>query len=513
MIPMLTATVDWSRALFAMTAMYHWLFVPLTLGLSALIAMMETAWYVTGDPGWRDTTRYWLKLFAVNFAIGVATGIVLEFQFGTNWSTYAWMAGDIFGAPLAIEGLMAFFMESTFFAVMFFGWDRVSRGFHLFSTWMVALGSNLSALWILVANGWMQHPVGMVFNPDSGRNELVDFFAVLFNPNAVAKFLHTVASGYVLGSLFVAGVSAWFILKTGPSLFARRSLLVATSFGFISSIYLIFLGDLSAYVVANDQPAKLAAMEGVYQGDQRKGIIAFGVLNPAKQLGDDVEPFLMKVEFSYLLSIMGFHDVEHFVAGAEDIVWGNPAHGLEPMQARIDSGGTALAALRTYQALGPEGEPTERAAALATFREHEQDMGYGHLTRPEQAIPPIAITFYSFHVMVALGTWFLGLFGVLTYLQMTGDISENPLWLKLAVWSVPLGYLAQETGWIVAEVGRQPWAIQGLLPVSVANTDIDAGTVAVTFFLFAALYTALLVAEVGILRTQIVHKAKELADV
>ncbi len=238
--------VEWSRAQFALTALYHWLFVPLTLGLTFLVAIMETIYVKTGDEWWKKTTRFWMGLLAINFAIGLATGIIMEFEFGTNWSNYSWIVGDIFGAPLAIEGLMAFFMESTFFAVMFFGWDKVSKRMHLLSTWLVAIGSNLSALWILVANGWMQHPVGMRFNPDTARNEMVDFWAVLFNPNAYSKFLHTISSGYVLASLFVISISAWYLLRRRDIQFAKRSIMVAASFGLIVSLFNVTTGDDSA---------------------------------------------------------------------------------------------------------------------------------------------------------------------------------------------------------------------------------------------------------------------------
>ncbi len=272
------ASVNWARAQFTLTACYHFLFVPLTLGLSFICAMMETIYYRTGDEFWKKVTKFWMGLFAINFAIGVATGIILEFQFGTNWSTYSWFVGDIFGAPLAIEGIFAFFLESSFFAVMFFGWNKFSKGFHLTSTWLVAIGSNLSAYWILVANAWMQNPVGTKFNLDTARSEMTDFFDVAFSPMAINKFLHTVASGYLTSSLFVIAVASWFLLKNKQVKLATRSIIIAATFGLLSTVLVIYSGDDSAYNVAKYQPMKLAAAEGLYDGKTKAGVVVVGVL-------------------------------------------------------------------------------------------------------------------------------------------------------------------------------------------------------------------------------------------
>src|SRR5665648_230555 len=247
------ALVNWSRAQFALTAMYHWIFVPLTLGLGVIISVMETCYFKTGNPEWKRITKFWMTLFGINFAIGVATGIILEFEFGTNWSNYSWFVGDIFGAPLAIEGILAFFLESTFIAVMFFGWNKVGKKFHLTSTWLVAIGANLSALWILIANAWMQNPVGMAFNPETARNEMVDFWAVLFNPVAVEKFLHTISSSSLLASMFVLGISSWFLIRKREDLMARRSILIAGIFGLLSSLMVAYTGDESARTISKVQ--------------------------------------------------------------------------------------------------------------------------------------------------------------------------------------------------------------------------------------------------------------------
>lgn len=497
------ASVDWSRAQFALTAIYHFLFVPLTLGLSFIIAIMETIYVTTKKSAWKKITQFWMGLFAINFAIGVATGLIMEFEFGTNWANYAWFVGDIFGAPLAIEGILAFFMESTFFAVMFFGWNKVGPKFHLFSTWLVAVGSNLSAFWILVANGWMQYPIGMHFNPAAARNEMANFFDVVFSPVAIAKFLHTVASGYVIGALFVIGISAWFLLKNREVLFAKRSLVVGASFGLLTSLFLTISGDESAYQVAQHQPVKLAAMEGLYQGESRAGIIAFGILNPDKRLGDDAHEFLGDIELPYMLSLLGHRNVDAFVAGLEDLVYGNAAHGLPSAQERIDSGKIALKALNDFRTAKAQNDTEAMKTHEAILQAHMKDFGYGYFEKPEQIVPPIALSFYSFHIMVSLGMWFIVLFALTLFLTLKRDVQTKKPLLYAALWSIPLGYIAAEAGWIVAEVGRQPWAIQDLMPTHIAATHLGSGNIALSFSLFALLFTALLIAEIKIMLKQI----------
>jgi len=495
--------VDWSRAQFALTALYHFLFVPLTLGLSFIVAIMETIYVKTGDEKWKKITRFWMTLFAINFAIGVATGLIMEFEFGTNWSNYSWFVGDIFGAPLAIEGILAFFMESAFFAVMFFGWNKVSKNFHLLSTWLVAIGSNLSALWILIANGWMQYPIGMVFNPHTVRNEMSSFWDVALSPVAVAKFLHTIGSGYVIGALFVVGISAWFILKGRDVLEAKRSMVVGASFGLLVSLFLAASGDESAYQVAQHQPVKLAAMEGLYKGEERAGIVAFGILNPDKQIGDEKAEFLGNIEIPYALSFLGYHDVNAFVPGLDDLVYGNPAHNVESAASKIMKGRIALTALSEFKEAKKAGDEAAMKAANVMLQQYMPYFGYGYLQNLSDIVPPISLTFYSFHVMVGLGMWFIVLFLVVLYLLMANDITRFRKVLWISVLSIPLGWIAAEAGWIVAEVGRQPWAIQDLLPVGMAATQIDAGNVQLSFWLFAILFTGLLIAEIKIMVRQI----------
>ncbi len=502
--------VDLSRSQFALTALYHWLFVPLTLGLSFIIAIMETIYVKTNDPQWKKLTKFWMTLFGINFAIGLATGIIMEFEFGTNWSNYSWIVGDIFGAPLAIEGLMAFFMESTFFAIMFFGWNKVSKKTHLLSTWLVAIGSNLSALWILVANGWMQFPVGMQFNPDTARFEMKNFFDVLFSPVAISKFLHTISSGYVMGSLFVVGISSWYLLKKRDVIFAKRSIIVASSFGLLVSLFLISTGDEAAHQVALKQPTKLAAMEGLYDGARREGIVAFGILNNKRKIGEKgKDEFLFSFKVPYALSFLAYHNVNSFVAGADDLVYGNKKYGIEPASAKIAKGKKAVNFLRAYKDAKKNQNLQKAKSSLKEFRIYEKYLGYGYLNNPKEIIPPVAITFYSFHIMVGLGTWFLALFLLLLYFSMVGKVEKQRLLLWLGVFTVPLGYLAGEVGWIVAEVGRQPWAIQGLLPTKLATSQLDSSAVGITIALFVIIFTVLLIAELKIMFTQIKIGPKE----
>ncbi len=495
--------VNWARATFALTAMYHWIFVPLTLGLSFLCAFFETIYVRTGNPQWRQLTRFWMTLFGINFAIGVATGIILEFEFGTNWSNYSWMVGDIFGAPLAIEGIFAFFLEATFFAVMFFGWNRVSKGFHLFSTWMVAIGSNLSALWILVANGWMQNPIGMAFNPDTARFEMQDLWAVISSPVAIGHFVHATSSGFLLSSIFVLGISSWYLLKKRHIQFAKRSIAVACVFGLLSSLFVAFTGDEHAFITARTQPMKLAAMEALYDGQTPTGLIAFGLVNNGKQPGDDQDAFHVKVEIPGMLTLLAKRSFQGFVPGINDLVLGNEEYQIMGVAEKIQRGKVAISSLALYKDATSRGDQAAADQALAIFDQHLEYLGYGHLQSPEQAVPPVALTFYAFRIMVGLGMLFILLFLVYIFYMEKRQL-ENKAWLlRIGVASIFLSWIASQAGWIVSEVGRQPWAIQDLLPVTVARSNLDTGTVMVTFFLFLILFTVLLIAELRIMTKQI----------
>lgn len=495
--------VNWSRATFALTAMYHWIFVPLTLGLSFLCAFFESIYVRTGSEQWKSLTRFWMTLFGINFAIGIATGIILEFEFGTNWSNYSWMVGDIFGAPLAIEGLFAFFLEATFFAVMFFGWNRVSKKFHLFSTWMVAFGSNLSALWILVANGWMQHPIGMQFNPDTARFEMQDLWAVVSSPVAIGHFAHATSSSFLLASLFVLGISSYYLLKGRHVLFAKRSITVACLFGLLSSLFVAYTGDEHGFITATTQPMKLAAMEALYDGEAPAGLVAVGLLDPQKEIGDGGDPFLVKVEVPGALSLLATRAFTDFVPGINDLVYGNEERGIVSAGEKIRRGKIAVASLGEYKQARKANDDAAATAALGLFDEHRQFLGYGHLNSPEETVPPVALTFYAFRIMVALGTFFILLFIVYLYLLKKRELEHKPFILKIGFISLFLGWVASQAGWIVTEVGRQPWAIQDMLPVTIARSNLDSGSVALTFVLFLVLFTALLIAELKIMLKQI----------
>lgn len=508
-----TSLVEWSRWQFAMTAIYHYMFVPLTLGLSFVLAMMETMWFRTGKEEWLNATKFWMKLFAINFAIGIATGLILEFQFGSNWSNYSWFVGDIFGAPLAIEGLFAFFLEATFFAVMFFGWNKVSPRFHLISTWMVFLGSNISALWILVANAWMQNPVGMEFNPLTARNEMVDFWAVLFSPTAMNKFFHTVTSAYTLSACFVIGVSAWFILKKRHLEFARKSILLASVFGFFSIIATIFTGDTSAQDVTRTQPMKLAAMEGLNKGGNGAAFTLIGFPAEDPQLPSDrMRTVEYGISIPKVLSFLGYHDFNAYVPGMEDILNGytsQDGYTYPSVEQRMINGQMAIEALKTYKQAVKEKNDTLATQSLQVLRTNYPDFGYGYLNSPYDVIPPISLVFYSFRIMVALGMLFVLLFALSWWYAKKRKFDKFRFIPWLAITCVPLAYIASQCGWIVAEVGRQPWVVQNLMPVNAAITRIASGWVVTTFWMFAILFTLLLIAEIGIMFTQIRKGVKE----
>ena len=495
--------VNWARAQFALTAMYHWLFVPLTLGMTWIIAFFHSIYVKTGNEEWKRLTKFWMKLFGINFAVGVATGIILEFEFGTNWSNYSWMVGDIFGAPLAIEGIFAFFLEATFFAVMFFGWNRVSKGFHLISTWMVAAGSNMSAVWILVANAWMQYPVGQVFNPDTARFEMQSFAEVALSPYAINKFTHATSSSMLTASLFVISISSWYLLRKRHQLMAKRSIIVAAVLGVFASIFTVINGDESAYEIAQVQPMKLAAIEGLYEGRMNPGVVAFGIVNRDKQVFDNKEPFHFEIEIPYMLGLMANRSFNSFVPGMKDLVYGNPDHNIMGSAQKMVRGKDAIASLDAYRQAKKGGDEEAASTHLAAFDGTKEFLGYGYLNTPEEAVPPVALSFYSFHVMVALGSLFPLIFLAYLYFAKKGTLEQKKWLLGFGTITYFLGVIAGQAGWIVAEAGRQPWTIQGLLPVTIARTSLTAGTVQTTFFIFLFLFTALLIAEISIMLKQI----------
>jgi cytochrome d ubiquinol oxidase subunit I len=509
--------IDWSRGQFALTAIYHWLFVPLTLGLSFIMAIMETIYVRTGDLQWKRITKFWMTLFGINFAIGIATGIILEFEFGTNWSNYSWFVGDIFGAPLAVEGIMAFFLESTFIAVMFFGWNKVGRKFHLLSTWLVAAGANLSALWILVANAWMQYPAGMQFNPETARNEMINFWEILFSPVAVNKFLHTISSGFVLAALFVIGISAWFILKKREAFLARRSILVAAVFGFLSSVYLVMTGDSTTRQIVHVQPMKFAAIEGLYRGQEGASLVALGVMarSPGDPYDENIKDFHFTIEIPNLLSYMAYGRWDAFVPGVNDLINGNEKHRIIPAEEKIRRGRIAVEDLKSMKVARQKDAIADYEALKAKFYdekykdEYFRYFGYGFLNDTKSLIPNVPLTFYSFHIMVILGLYFILFFILTLYFLFRNKLEKKRWFLRLAIMTILLPYIAGEAGWVVAEIGRQPWVIQDLMTTAAAVSKIDASAVVITFWMFAGIFTALAIAEISIMLRQIKSGPKE----
>ena len=481
-----------SRIQFALTACYHWLFVPLTLGLGVVMSVMETIYVVRGDEAWRRIARFWQKLFGINFAVGVATGIILEFEFGTNFSNYSWFVGDIFGAPLAIEGILAFFMEATFIAIMFFGWEKVGKRTHLMATWLTAIGTMISAWWILVANSWMQYPVGCTFNPDTMRNEMASFAEVALSPFAIDKFCHTVISSWIIGAIFVLAVSCWYLLKKRHIELATKSIKIGSTVGLVASLLALHTGDHSAYMVAQVQPMKLAAMEALYDGGEKQGLTAIALVNPFEQPDyASHEEAPLKIEIPYALSFLATRDINGYVPGVNDL--------LKDSDEKIRRGRIAITALKEYRQ--KEVTPERKAQLLKDIQENMPYFGYGYIKDKADLVPYIPLCFYAFRVMVGLGSLFLLFFAVMTFISWRKDITSSKLRLLhiAAIALLPLGYICSESGWLVAEFGRQPWAIQDMMPTWVGVSNIGSSSIMLTFFIFLALFTTLLAVEISIL--------------
>ena len=527
-------SINWARAQFALTAIYHWLFVPLTLGLAVIMGIAETCYYRTQKAFWKDTAMFWQKLFGINFAMGVATGIILEFEFGTNWSNYSWFVGDIFGAPLAVEGILAFFMESTFVAVMYFGWNKVSKGFHLASTWLTGLGATISAWWILVANAWMQYPVGCEFNPDTMRNEMVSFLDVALSPFAIDKFCHTVISAWIIGAVFVVAVSCWYLMKNREIELAKESIKIGAIVGLIAAIGAAATGHKSAQSVGEVQPMKLAAMEALYNGGTDIGLTAIAWVNPIAQPDYQKEESApLKIEMPYALSFMATNDIHGYVPGINDILNGytKPDGTKEPsVDEKIERGKKAIEALAAYRKAKKEGaDEASLSPLLSTLSSNMKYFGNGYLKDKNDIVPYIPVNFWAFRIMVGLGCVFILFFAVIILMafdipffsivtrrllaaiwllpETKADVSDMtglPKWHYItAIILVPLAYIASESGWLVAEFGRQPWTIQDMLPTWVAVSDINSSAVALTFFLFLFLFTLMLAVEISILLKQI----------
>jgi len=485
--------VDLSRLQFAATAMYHFLFVPLTVGMVWLLVIMESVYVMTGNVVWKDMTRFWGKLFGINFALGVTTGITLEFQFGTNWAYYSHYVGDIFGAPLAIEGLMAFFLESTFIGLFFFGWDRLSRTQHLMVTVLMSVGTNLSALWILIANGWMQNPVGAEFNYQTMRMEMVDFWAVVFNPDAQAKFVHTVSAGYVTGAMFVLSISSWYLLKKRDVEFAKRSFRVAAAFGLASALSVIVLGDESGYTVGEAQQTKMAALEAMWETKPAPASLTLvASINEAAQKNN------WEIDIPWVLGLIGTRTISRQIPGIHDIKDKNRERILRGIVAV-----NALEALRAHR---------DDTVAKQVFEQHKADLGFGLLLKkyvtdvnqatPEiieravnDTVPRVTPMFWSFRIMVGLGFAMLALFALAFWSTLKTACMQKPWLLKLSLWMLPAPWLACELGWFVAEYGRQPWTIYGVLPTHMSVSTLSINSLYGSLAGFIGFYTVLLIVE------------------
>lgn len=478
--------VTLSRLQFAITVMFHFIFVPLTIGLSFMLAVMETIYVITGRDIWRRMTLFWGVLFGINFAIGVGTGVVMEFQFGMNWSYYSHYVGDIFGAPLALEGLMAFFLEASFIGLFFFGWNRMSKRAHLTATWLVAIGTNFSALWILIANGWMQYPVAAVFNPETMRMEMTNFFEVILNPVAQAKFLHTVIAGYITGAVFIIAVSAWYLLRQRSTDIAKRSIAVASAFGFLVSVGAVTLGDESGYLLGEHQKMKIAALEAMWETEPAPASFNIIAIPDQEEMKND-----FAIHIPWVMGIIGTRSLDQTMPGINELVARN--------HDRIILGIDAYEALNRFKA-----DPND-TEAHAYFTENWRDLGYGLLLKkyrddienatPEQiqqaaldTVPTVAPLFYAFRIMVALGIYFILFFGVIFWLSIKGRIANSPRTLKLAMWSIATPWIAIECGWFVAEYGRQPWVIDGILPTAYAVSHLSVTSLLISLAIYITLY-------------------------
>ncbi len=485
--------IDLSRLQFAATGMYHFLFVPLTLGLSVILVIMESVYVMTGKQIYKDMTKFWGKLFGINFALGVTTGITMEFQFGTNWAYYSHYVGDIFGAPLAIEGLMAFFLESTFIGLFFFGWERLSRRQHLLVTFLTAFASNMSALWILVANGWMQNPVGSEFSFETMRMEMTSFADVLFNPVAQVKFVHTASAGYVTGAMFVLGISAYYMLKGRDLEFARRSFAIAAAFGLASSLSVVVLGDESGYELGDVQKVKLAAIEAEWETHPAPA--SFTLLGFPDQENETTD---FAVKIPWLMGLIATRSWDEEVKGIKDLKVDH--------EVRIRNGMIAYDLLQKLR----NGQTDD--ATKAAFDEVKSDLGYGLLLKrytenvvdatdeqirmaANDTIPQVAPLFWTFRIMVALGFWFILLFAAAFIYCAKREAGRNPWLLKAALYSIPLPWISCELGWFVAEYGRQPWSIGELLPVYLSTSTLTVGDLVFSLAGFIGFYTLLLVVE------------------
>ena len=458
-----------------------------------MLAIMETVYVMTGREIWRQMVKYWGLLFGINFVLGVATGLTMEFQFGTNWAYYSHYVGDVFGAPLAIEGLMAFFLEATFVGLFFFGWDKLSSFKHMVCTWLLALGTNMSALWILIANGWMQNPVGSFFDYQTMRMEVSSFYDMLFNPVAQAKFVHTISAGYVTGAMFVLSISAYFLLRGRNKAFAKRSMTVAVSFGLASALSVVVLGDESGYVANANQKMKIAVMEGMWHTEKAPANLTLFGIPDEKTLSTKYS-----IDFPYILGLIATRSFNTPLEGIIELI--------EDGKLKIKDGMIAYGALKILQ------KDPHNTNAKILFDQYSGSLGYGLLLKKytenvtdatEKQInqaaqdlkPKVIPMFFSFRIMVACGLYLILLFATGFYLSLKHTLHTTRWYHRMALYSLPLPWVAAELGWVVAEYGRQPWAVQGILPTFMGASSVSSTQVMISIMGFVVFYTALAVVE------------------
>lgn len=503
------ASVDLSRWQFGLSASYHFLFVPLTLGLSWILLAMELAYVITGKAMYKDMTRFWGKLFGINFAVGVLTGLSLEFQFGTNWAYYSQYVGDIFGTPLAIEGFVAFMLESTFLGLFFFGWNKLSKNQHLFSTFCLALGSSLSALLILIANGFMQYPVGAEFNFATMRMETGSLWELIINPIAQIGFIHTVIGGYVTASVFVLGISSFYILKKRDLDFAKRSFAIASGFGLIACLMVVYMGDANGLIVAKNQPMKLAAIEAEWETQAAPA--DFNLISFPSQ---EKQKNNMSIKIPDLLGLIVTHSFSAVIPGIKNLEQDNII--------KIKRGIVAYDLLSQLRAgadsveNGSGKEIREEQKLINQFNQYKDDLGFGLLLKsqldditqatPEQielaarkTIPNVSVIFWSFRVMVGIGFLCLLMFVVALVFSLRNSAWNKTKFLKLSLYAIPLPWVACICGWFVTEHGRQPWTIYNVLPTDLSASSLSVTDVGLSLVTFCVFFTLLLVVELALM--------------
>jgi cytochrome d ubiquinol oxidase subunit I len=507
---MILLSVDWSLALFVMMALLHWVFVPLTLGLAPVIAITKSISFSTGDDGWEKLTRFWMRIFLVNFVASLTTGLVLKLEYTDVWSDYSWFTGSFFTFSMTLEGILAFLLQGGMVTLMFYGLKRYRKGVNLIIAWGVAIVVNVSVVWQLATNAWMQNPTGFTFNPQTARLEVDSISTILFNPTTVNKILHTVTSSYLLSGIVILGIGSWFLLKGREITFAKRSILVGSTFGFLMGIMMVFTGDGSSREVARTQPMKFAAMQGLYEGQQNAPLIAIGLFE-RPQTPDDLNPaeFRLKIEIPNMLSYLAFLDPRAFVPGIRDLVRGNENQGIPSYFERMERGRVAIEAITGYKDAVKHFDNELAAELRSNFKDeywmerHFNNLGYGYFEDPRDLIPNIPVTFYAFHLMILLGIHFMIMLGLSIGFMYVRKLIKRRWFLRLSILTVPFVYVAFIAGWTLSELGRQPWVIQDLMPKYAALSEIQPASMEFQFWFFAILFATLSAAVLYIFIKQI----------